>query len=107
MYFPESPVQFPESDVYKRVVVQERDIYMACNIIQYCRIVKPKKIVVVVGHSHLKGVEHLLKANVIGSTEAFAPGKIMKSLLDTTDLTLYVVDGAGISLKTPDDFVTV
>jgi hypothetical protein len=47
-----------------RTKIQERHVYMVCRLLQLCQIIKPKRVVVIIGAAHLQG----LNAGVIGST---------------------------------------
>jgi pheromone shutdown protein TraB len=71
-------VQFP-AGTYNRIVVQERDIYMVCKLIQLCQMYQIDRVVFVVGAAHLRGMAHLLRAGVIGST--IKPEEVLPHLL--------------------------
>lgn len=64
-----------------KVLRQERDVYMACRLIQACRELKPKRMVAVVGADHLNGISHLIRAGNIGTT--IEPEGVLQELLAT------------------------
>lgn len=74
----EEEFQFPEG-TENRVMFQERDIFMCCTLIQMCQLTKPKRVVVIVGGSHVRGMTHLLNADVIGSE--FDPEQVLSQLV--------------------------
>jgi len=73
-------IHFPEGTV-NHVLVQERDIFMVCKLIQTCRVLKPRHIVAIVGANHLNGMVHLIKAGNIGIT--IEPEDVLPDLLAT------------------------
>lgn len=63
-----------------RIILQERDIYMTCKLIQLCQSGKFDRIVVLVGAGHLRGMTHLLNAGIIG-TASRDPEEVLTHLI--------------------------
>jgi pheromone shutdown protein TraB len=41
-----------------RTKIQERDVYIVCRLLQLCQmIIKPKRVVVIIGAAHLQGMQ--------------------------------------------------
>ena len=55
---------------------------MVSKLLQFCRIHKPKRVVVIIGAAHLPGMRHLLNAGVIGSTRK--PEDVIEQLISST-----------------------
>jgi pheromone shutdown protein TraB len=66
----------------ERVILQERDAYMACKLYQCCRILPRRQnhtVVAIVGAGHLPGICQWLT----NSTESRTPEEILSSLVET------------------------
>ena len=71
-------MQFP-AGTEMRVLVQERDIYMVCKLLQIRQTEKFRRVVVIVGGAHLRGMAHLLNAKKIGATRE--PEEVLSKLI--------------------------
>lgn len=52
---------------------------MVCKLVQFCRETKPKRIVVIVGAGHLRGMTHLLDAGII--VKSREPEEVLAGLI--------------------------